>query len=53
MWVALEILRHAGYVCIILSPRRGELCGADGLQGEKSCVRPLKFSVNGGSEVAA
>lgn len=52
MCVALEILRHADYVYITLSPRRAELCGADGLQGGKSCCRPLKFSVNGGSEVA-
>lgn len=51
--MALEILRHAEYVYITLSPRRAQLCGADGLQGGvKSCCRPLKFSVNGGSEVA-
>lgn len=50
--MALEKLRHAEYVYITLSPRRVELGGADGLQGEKSCFRPLKFSVNGGGEVA-
>lgn len=37
-WVALEILRQAEHVYIIRSPGKAELCGADGLRGNRAVV---------------